>query len=112
MAGGSGRYLIPTGFRLEPVCKGHVEKDIAHVLSLTLPVQREIISFHFKLATVDINGVSIAVYKLKLAEAGIALKQLMPALPQLAGLPDGLETNNGVGEDEDVIGGVISDAGV
>jgi len=102
---------ITKAAELEPVCKGHVEKGIAHVLSLTLPVQREIIRFHFKLATVDINGVSIAVYKLKLAEAGIALNQLMPALP-LAGLPDELETNNGVGDDEDVMRGVISEAGV
>ena len=68
---------------LEPVCRVHVNKGIEHVLSLKVRERKDILRYHFRLATVDIDDVSKSVYKLTSAEANIALKRLMPALPQL-----------------------------
>ena len=58
-------------------------KGLPHVLTLKVPQRREILRYHFKVATVDMDGVSKPIYKLSLAETSIALQRLMPGIPQL-----------------------------
>ena len=54
-----------------------VDKGIDHVLSLKLPERKDILCYHFGLATVDINNVSKSVYKLTLADTATVLSGLM-----------------------------------
>ena len=68
---------------LGPICKEHVDKGLAHVLTLKVPQRREILHYHFQVATVDMDGVSKPIYKLSLAETSIALQRLMAGVPQL-----------------------------
>ena len=68
---------------LGPICKDHVDKGLAHILTLKVPQQREILRYHFQVATVEIDDVSKPIYKLSLAETSIALQRLMPGMPQL-----------------------------
>jgi hypothetical protein len=66
-----------------PICKEHVDKGLAHVLMLKVPQRREILRYHFQVATVDMDGVSKPISKLSLAETSIALQRLIPGVPQL-----------------------------
>jgi hypothetical protein len=68
---------------LGPICKEHADKGLAHVLTLKVPQRREILRYHFQVATLDMDGVSKPIYKLSLAETSIALQRLMPVMPQL-----------------------------
>ena len=68
---------------LGPIRKDHVDKGLAHILTSKVPQQREILHYHFQVATVDIDGVSKPIYKLSLAETSIALQRLMPGILQL-----------------------------
>ena len=74
---------------LAPLCKAHVDQGLAHVLTLKVTERRDILRYHFRLASADIDGVSKAIYKLTLGETAIVLHRLMsppvplPALPQL-----------------------------
>ena len=77
------REAINKQNELAPLCKAHVDQELDHVLSLTVKQRREILRYHFQMATVEIDGVSKAINKLKLAETGIALQRLMPVMPQL-----------------------------
>ena len=62
---------------LGPICQAHVDKGIDHVLSLKLPERKDILCYHFGLATVDINNVSKSVYNLTSADMATVLSGLM-----------------------------------
>ncbi len=57
------RDAIVRVVELGPICQAHVDKGIDHVLSLKLQERKDILHYHFGLATVDINNVSKSVYK-------------------------------------------------
>ncbi len=69
--------------QMGPICKDHVDKGLAHILTLRVPQRREILRYHFQVATVDMDGVSKPISKLSLAETSIALQRLIPGVPQL-----------------------------
>jgi hypothetical protein len=89
---------IARAAELEPVCEMQVNKGIAYVLALNLPEKKDIIRYYFKLASVDIDGVSKAVYKLNSAEVAVVLNRLMPAMP-IDGVNAGV-VYDGMGENE------------
>jgi len=80
------REAISKANEMAPVCKAHVDQGLDHVLKLKVPEQRDILRYHFRMSSVDIDRVSKAIYKLNLTET-IALKRLMPPMPQLSQLP-------------------------
>jgi hypothetical protein len=98
---------------LGPICKEHVDKRLVHVLTLKVPQRREILLYHFQLATVGMDGVSNPIYKLSLAETGIALQRLMPGMSQL---PTDQSNNGSIesnGDGESVVGiDVVEENGV
>eukprot|EP00956_Cyclotella_meneghiniana_P008732 scaffold11931_cov56-Cyclotella_meneghiniana.AAC.4 len=63
--------------RLGPVCNEHVQKGLAHVLGLKVDQRKEILRIHFGLATVEVNGVSVPVYKLNKDGTEAALRSLI-----------------------------------
>ena len=71
------RDAIARVAELGPVCQAHVDKGIDHVLSLKLPERKDILRYHFGLATVNVNNVSKSVYKLTLADTATVLSGLM-----------------------------------
>jgi hypothetical protein len=58
-----------------------------------VPERRNIIRYHFGLALFDIDGVTKQVYKMNLAETEMALRLLMPQLPQLPINDVGVDSN-------------------
>ena len=68
------------------------------------------------MATVEIDGVSKAIYKLNLAESGIALQRFMPELPAAESNNNSIESNgdgdNDDGMDVDENGGESTAGGV
>jgi hypothetical protein len=68
---------------------------------LKVPQRREILCYHVELATVDMDGVSNPIYKLSLAETGIALQRLMPQLPTNQSNDGSIELN---GDGESAVG--------
>ena len=77
------RDAIAKAAELEPQCRAHVELGIDHVLTLKVPDRRNIIRYHFGLASLEIDGVTKQVYKMTLVETATALKMLMPPMPRL-----------------------------
>ena len=77
------REAISKANEMAPVCKAHVDQGLDHVLTLKVPDRRDVLRYHFRMSSVDIDGVSKAIYKLNLAETTIALKRLMPPMPPL-----------------------------
>jgi hypothetical protein len=92
------------------------------VLTLKVPERRNIIRYHFGLASFDIDGVTKQVYKMNLAETETALRLLMPQLPQLpindVGVDSngdndlGVDSNGDVGGNGGVVGDNVTVAGV
>ena len=70
------RDAITRAAELGPICQAHVDKGIDHVLSLKFPERKDILNYHFGLATVDINNVSKPVYKLTFADIATVLSGL------------------------------------
>ena len=88
---------------LGPVCKAHVDKGLEHVLTLKVPERRDVLRYHFQMASVEIDGVSKPVYKLTLAETAIALQRLVVPMPQLAAEAND-ESNEMNIDGDDVVG--------
>jgi hypothetical protein len=83
-----------------------VEAGIDHVLTLKVPDRRNIIRYHFGLASFEIDGVTKQVYKMTAAETATALKMLMPPMPDLP-------TNEAEANNDCDVGEVgVSDGGV
>ena len=95
---------------LGPVCKAHVDKGLEHVLTLKVPERRDVLRYHFQMASVEIEGVSKPVYKLTLAETAIALQRLVLPMPQLPAAEAIVESNEmNIDGDDDV---VMNDIGI
>ncbi len=71
------RDAIVRVVELGPICQAHVDKGIDHMLSLKLSERKDVLRYHFGLATVDINNVSKSVYKLTLMDTATVLTGLM-----------------------------------
>ena len=67
--------------RLGPVCWEHIDKGLAHVLSLKVPDRKDILRIHFGLSEVDIDASTIKIYKLDKAGMEQALCMLIQSAP-------------------------------